>query len=447
MTTPNNRQRIIIMGAAGRDFHNFNQVYRNNPQFEVVAFTATQISGIAGRSYPPSLAGELYPNGIPIVEQSELERLCQTENIDTVVFAYSDVKHTEVMHIASSVLASGADFQLLGTKNTFLKANIPVIAVSAVRTGCGKSQTTRWLSKLLRQKELKVAAIRHPMPYGDLEKQKVQRFATFDDLTAADCTIEEREEYEPHIAAGNIVYAGVDYGLIMEKAQSEADVLLWDGGNNDFPFIKPDLHLVLTDPLRSGDETHYHPGEMVLRLADIVLIPKVDVAKPKDINQVTQTIQRVNPHAKIVQTASPITLDNPGAVCDRRVLVIEDGPTTTHGGMGYGAGYVAAKNAKAAEIIDPRPFAAPDIAKVYEKYPHLSHILPAMGYFPAQLEALADTINRSNADVVVSATPSDLSALITVNKPIIRARYELAEVGTSELTTMINQFLESVKKS
>ncbi|MGK7933067.1 MAG: cyclic 2,3-diphosphoglycerate synthase [Microcystaceae cyanobacterium] len=444
MITPNTRKRIVIMGAAGRDFHNFNQFYRNNPDCEVIAFTATQISGIAGRSYPPSLAGDLYPNGIPIVEQSELESLCQKENIDTVVFAYSDVKHTEVMHIASSVLASGANFQLLGTKSTYLTANIPVIAISAVRTGCGKSQTTRWLSKLLRQRGFKCAAIRHPMPYGDLEKQKVQRFATLEDLTAADCTVEEREEYEPHIAAGNIVYAGVDYGLIMEKAQSEADILLWDGGNNDFPFIKPDLHLVLTDPLRVGDETHYHPGEMVLRLADIALIPKVDVAKPGDIEKTIQTIQKVNPTAKIIQTASPITLDDPSAVCDRRVLVIEDGPTTTHGGMGYGAGYVAAKNAKAAEIIDPRPFAAPDIAKVYQKYPHLSHILPAMGYFPAQLQALADTINRSDADVVVSATPSDLSALIKVNKPIIRARYELAEVGTSDLTAMVNQFLDKV---
>ncbi len=441
MTISNTRKRIIIMGAAGRDFHNFNQVYRNDPQTEVFAFTATQIEGIANRSYPPILAGEYYPDGIPILEESQLETLCQKEKIDQVVFAYSDVTHRDVMHTASKVLAAGADFVLLGAENTMLTAQIPVIAVSAVRTGCGKSQTTRWLSRLLRQKGLKVAAIRHPMPYGELEKQRMQRFATMDDLTKADCTIEEREEYEPHLAAGNIVYAGVDYGMIVEKAEAEADILLWDGGNNDFPFIKPDLHLVLTDPLRPGDETRYHPGEMVLRMADIAIIPKVDVAEKADIETVMHNIQAVNPTAKIIKTASPITLSDPEAVRDRRVLVIEDGPTTTHGGMGYGAGYMAAIGAKAAEIVDPRPFAVPDIAKIYERYPHIGKILPAMGYFPQQLQALADTINQTEADVVVSATPSDIASLIEVNKPIVRANYELAEVEKPDLTEAVNRFL------
>ncbi len=433
--------RIIIMGAAGRDFHNFNQVYRHNEDVEVVAFTAAQISGIANRRYPASLAGSLYPEGIPIVDETELESLCRREQIDSVVFAYSDLTHAEVMHLASRAMVAGADFLLLGPERTMLPAQVPVIAVSAVRTGCGKSQTTRWLSKLLRQKGLKVAVIRHPMPYGDLEKQIVQRFATKADLDVAECTLEEREEYEPHLEVGNIVYAGVDYGLIVNKAEQEADIILWDGGNNDFPFIKPDLHLVIVDPLRPGDETTHHPGEVVLRMADIAIVAKVDSAADADVQRVSDTVKRVNPTAVIVRGASPIQLDNPEAIRDRRVLVVEDGPTTTHGGMPYGAGYVAATRAQAATIVDPRASAVPEIAEVYARYPHIGSILPAMGYFPAQLKALEATINNAEADVVVAATPSDLSSLMKLNKPVVRARYEFAEMGKPSLSEQIEQFL------
>ncbi|MGK7958432.1 MAG: cyclic 2,3-diphosphoglycerate synthase [Crocosphaera sp.] len=434
--------RIIIMGAAGRDFHNFNQVYRQNSNVEVVAFTAAQISGIANRFYPPSLAGPLYPKGIPIVDEKELDTLCQEKAIDQVVFAYSDVTHAQVMHLASRALAAGTDFLLLGPERTMLTAKVPVIAVSAVRTGCGKSQTTRWLSKLLQKKGLKVAVIRHPMPYGDLEKQAVQRFATLDDLTEANCTVEEREEYEPHINVGNIVYAGVDYEKIVQQAQQEADIILWDGGNNDFPFIRPDLHLVLVDPLRPGDETTHHPGEVVLRMADIVIIAKVDAAEDANIQRVKETVQRVNPNALIIKGKSPIILEKPKLVSDRRVLVVEDGPTTTHGGMAYGAGYIAATRAQAKEIVDPRPYAVAEITKIYEKYPHIGSVLPAMGYFSEQLKALETTINQAEVDVVVAATPSNLGELIKVNKPMIRASYEFAEAETPGLTEQIEKFLE-----
>ena len=444
MSQPKKRTKIMIMGAAGRDFHNFNRVYRHNQAVEVVAFTATQIEGIADRRYPPSLAGELYPQGIPIVDQSQLESLCEQENIDQVVFAYSDVTHAQVMHIASRVLASGADFMFLGPKATMLEAKIPVIAVSAVRTGCGKSQTSRWLSKLLRGWGIKVAVIRHPMPYGDLEKQAVQRLATLADLDSANCTVEEREEYEPHLAVGNVVYAGVDYEKIVSQAQKEADILLWDGGNNDFPFIRPDLHIVLVDPLRAGDETTHHPGEAVLRMADIVVIAKVDAAAIADIQKVTETVHQVNPQAKIVRAKSPIQLDNPDAVTNRRVLVVEDGPTTTHGDMAYGAGYIAATRAHASEIIDPRPYAVPEIAAIYQTYPHIGKVLPAMGYFPSQLTALQETLNRAPVDVVVVATPSDLGTLIKINKPIIRARYEFAEAETPGLGDYVREFLEKL---
>ncbi len=433
--------KIIIMGAAGRDFHNFNQVYRHDREVEVVAFTAAQISGIANRRYPASLAGSLYPEGIPIVDETELESLCLREQIDCVVFAYSDLTHAEVMHLASRAMVAGADFLLLGPEKTMLPAKVPVIAVSAVRTGCGKSQTTRWLSKLLRQKGLRVAIIRHPMPYGDLEKQVVQRFANKADLDVAECTLEEREEYEPHLEVGNIVYAGVDYELIIKQAEQEADIILWDGGNNDFPFIQPDLHLVLVDPLRPGDETTHHPGEVVLRMADIALVAKVDSAADADVQKVIDTVKRVNPKAVIVRGASPIQLDNPEAVRERRVLVVEDGPTTTHGGMPYGAGYVAATRARAAAIIAPRAYAVPEIAEVYARYPHIGSVLPAMGYFPAQLKALEATINNAEADVVVAATPSDLSSLMKLNKPVVRARYEFAEMGTPSLSAQIEQFL------
>ncbi len=435
------RNRIVIMGAAGRDFHNFNLVYRDNPQTEVVAFTATQISGIADRLYPPVLAGALYPNGIPIVDESELDTLCKEQRIDQVIFAYSDVPHAQVMHLASRAMATGADFCLLGPNRTMLKAKVPVIAISAVRTGCGKSQTTRWLAKLLRQQGLRVGVIRHPMPYGDLERQIAQRFASRADLAAANCTIEEREEYEPHLAAGTIVYAGVDYAKVVSLAEQESDLILWDGGNNDFPFIHPDLHIVLVDPLRPGHETTHHPGEVVLRMADIIVVAKVDAAATADIQRVTEAARSLNPTAAIVRAASPIRLDNPEAVRGRSVLVVEDGPTTTHGGMPYGAGYVAATRAHALEIVNPRPFAVPAIAEVYTKYPHLHSILPAMGYSAAQLKALQETINNTPADVVVSATPIDLESLMTVNKPIVRAYYEFAEASEPGLAALVEEFL------
>jgi predicted GTPase len=441
MNSKETKPRIVIMGAAGRDFHNFNTVYRDNPQVEVIAFTATQISGIADRRYPPSLAGSLYPEGIPIVAESELEFLCQQKKVDQVVFAYSDVRHQDVMHIASKVLAWGADFSLLGTKHTMLKATTPVIAVSAVRTGCGKSQTTRWLSKLLKEKGLKIAIIRHPMPYGNLEEQAVQRFASWADLDEANCTVEEREEYEPHLMAGNIVYAGVDYQKIVQQAEQEVDIIIWDGGNNDFPFIIPDLHIVMVDPLRLGDETSYHPGETTLRMADVVVVGKVNVAATADVQKVIENVRRVNRKATIIKAKSPITLEPFTTLRNSRVLVIEDGPTTTHGGMAYGAGYVAATDAHAREIVDPRPFAVPEIAAVYQKYPHIGNILPAMGYYPSQLKALEETINRAEVDVVIASTPCNLATLIEVNKPIIRAVYEFAEAQSPGLEEQIEEFL------
>ncbi len=447
MSATLSRTKVIIMGAAGRDFHNFNWIYRDDDRYEVVAFTAAQISGIADRCYPASLAGSLYPDGIPIVAETQLERLCKAHNIDQVVFAYSDVPHNQVMHLASRALAAGANFSLLGPKQTMIPAQVPVIAVSAVRTGCGKSQTTRWLAKLLRKEGLRVTVIRHPMPYGDLKKQIVQRFATRDDLDFAACTIEEREEYEAHLAAGNVVYAGVDYGKIVQQAEQESDLILWDGGNNDFPLIWPDLHIVLVDPLRAGHETTHHPGEAVLRMADVIVIAKVDAASDRAIQQVEVSAQRINPKAAIAKAASPIHLDNlsaidtPSNLAGLDVLVIEDGPTTTHGGMAYGAGYVAATQAQAGHIVDPRAYAAPAIATVYDTYPHIGPVLPAMGYSPTQLEALQQTINRTPADIVITATPIDLTSLIQVNKPVIRARYEFAEVGTPVLTQQVKAFL------
>lgn len=441
---PGDRTRIVIMGAAGRDFHNFNQVYRHDPQVEVVAFTAAQISGISNRRYPASLAGDRYPNGIPIVDESTLESLCREYHVQQVIFAYSDVPHAEVMHVASRVLALGADFVLLGPERTLIQATVPVIAVSAVRTGCGKSQVTRWLSKLLRQKGLRIAVIRHPMPYGDLERQRVQRFASRADLDAADCTVEEREEYEPHLAVGNTVYAGVDYGAIAAQASAEADLILWDGGNNDFPFLRPDLHIVLVDPLRPGHETSHHPGEAVLRMADVVIVAKTDAAATADIQRVIETVQSINPKAALVRGKSPITLEHPEQVTGRRVIVVEDGPTTTHGSMPYGAGYVAATRAQAGAIVDPRTVAAPEIAEVYARYPHIGSVLPAMGYSNAQLEGLRNTLNRADVDVIVSATPIDLAALIDVNKPILRARYDYAERDEPGLTGIVEQFLQRI---
>jgi len=435
------RTRVVIMGAAGRDFHNFNVVYRDDPAFEVVAFTAAQIPGIAGRRYPATLAGPLYPEGIAIVPEAELEALIRAQEIEQIVFAYSDLAHAEVMHRASRALAAGADFTLLGPQRTMIAAGKPVIAVSAVRTGCGKSPVSRWISRELRLRGLRAAVVRHPMPYGDLARQSVQRFDTRADLDRAACTVEEREEYEPHLAAGNIVYAGVDYVSIIRQAGRESDLILWDGGNNDFPFVRPDLHIVLVDPLRPGHETAYHPGETVLRMADIVLVAKADAADPGAVQQVIASARRANPGAAILRGSMPVRLDDAAAVTGLRVLVVEDGPTITHGGMPHGAGYVAALQAGAAAIVDPRASAAPEIAAVYAQYPHIGPVLPAMGYSPAQLEALRRTINSARADVVVAATPIDLAALIELDKPVVRARYEFVDSETPGLAAELDRFL------
>jgi predicted GTPase len=442
MSNRNKTTRVLIMGAAGRDFHNFNMVYRDDPASEVIAFTAAQIPEIAARSYPASLAGPRYPAGIPVIDENQLEAFCRDRHIDQVVFSYSDVSHALVMHKASIALATGADFLLLGPERTMLQASVPVIAISAVRTGCGKSQTTRWLSRLLKRHGLNVAVIRHPMPYGDLERQAVQRFSSHADLDAADCTIEEREEYEPHLAIGNVVYAGVDYAEITRRAEAEADVILWDGGNNDFPFLRPDLHIVLVDPLRPGNERTHHPGEAVLRMADIIVVAKVNSASDADVQLVTDNARCINPDASIVRGASPVHLEDPGAVRGKRVLVVEDGPTITHGGMPYGAGYVAATGAEAAEIVDPRRSAVGEIAEVYRQYPHIGAVLPAVGYHPSQLRALGETINATKADVVVAATTCRLDALIDINKPVICARYEFAEAGEPGLGSLVEAFLK-----
>jgi predicted GTPase len=436
--------RVVIMGAAGRDFHNFNVVYRDDPRAEVVAFTAAQIPEIAGRRYPPALAGPRYPEGIPIVQEAELEGVCRVHRVAAVVFAYSDVPHSHVMHVASRALAAGADFLLLGPDRTMLKAAVPVIAVSAVRTGCGKSQTVRWISGRLRARGLRIAVIRHPMAYGDLEAQAVQRFASRGDLAQSRCTVEEREEYEPHLAAGNVVYAGIDYARIVAAAQAESDVILWDGGNNDFPFLRPDLHIVLVDPLRPGHETTHHPGEAVLRMADVIVVAKTDAAPAADVQRVADAARAANTRAAIVRGASPIRLDDPEAVRGKRVLVVEDGPTTTHGGMPYGAGYVAAIEAGAAAVVHPRAYAAPELAALYAEYPHLGPVLPAMGYSRAQLDALARSINAAPADVVVAGTPIDLAALAPLAKPVVRARYEFAEVETPGLEGELERLLERV---
>lgn len=437
------RKKIVIMGAAGRDFHNFNVVYRSDPGREVVAFTAAQIPDIAGKRYPPSLAGPLYPEGIPIVDEIELADLCRERHIDQVIFAYSDVPHGQVMHQASIALAGGADFTLLGPKHTQLKASVPVIACCAVRTGCGKSQVTQWLSRLLKARGLNVAVIRHPMPYGDLEKQSVQRFSHMTDLDRADCTIEEREEYEPHLSLGNTVFAGIDYAKIVALAEQEADIILWDGGNNDFSFIRPDLLIVLTDPLRPGHETGHHPGEAVLRMADIVLINKANSATDSAIQRVFETVRQILPSIPIIKTFSKVNLDRAERVKGKRVIVVEDGPTITHGGMAYGAGFIAATQAHAAEIVDPREFATERLTGVYRQYPHIGKVLPAVGYHPSQLKALQQTLSTADIDLVISATPCDLSALIAIDKPILRVRYEFVEDDNAELSQHIETFLKN----
>jgi predicted GTPase len=431
------RQRVLIMGAAGRDFHNFNCVFRDEPAYQVVAFTATQIPNIEGRLYPPALAGELYPEGIPIYPEAELERLIQELEVDQVVFSYSDISHEYVMHQASRVIAQGADFRLLGMRHTALQAAVPVISVCATRTGSGKSQTSRKVATLLREMGYKVAAVRHPMPYGDLIAQTVQRFATMEDLDRAKSTIEEREEYEPHLALGVIVYAGVDYHRILAQAQEEAEILLWDGGNNDLPFFKSDFHIVLVDPHRPGHELRYHPGEANLLLADVVIINKVDTAQPEAIQTVRENVSRVNPSAQIIEAASPIFLDEPAAIRGKRVLVVEDGPTLTHGEMAYGAGHVAAKRYGAAEIVDPRPFAVGSIREVFTRYPNTGPVLPAMGYGEKQMRELEETINRTPADLVIIGTPIDLARLLHLNKPTQRVRYELQEIGRPTLAQLV----------
>jgi predicted GTPase len=433
------------MGAAGRDFHNFNCAYRDDPDTEVVAFTAAQIPDIAGRRYPQELAGPRYPRGIPIHEEDDLERLIDAFAVERVVFAYSDLSHAAVMHRAARVLAAGADFVLLGPRRTMLRAAVPVIAVSAVRTGCGKSQTARWLSRRLRRAGLRVAVIRHPMPYGDLARQAVQRFASLADLEAAECTVEEREEYEPHLALGNRVFAGVDYARIAEQAAAGSDVILWDGGNNDFPFLRPDLHIVLTDPLRAGHETSHYPGEAVLRTADVVVIAKADAAGDAAVRTVADSVRALCPGVPLVRGGSPVTLDDPEAVRGRRVLVVEDGPTLTHGGMAYGAGYVAAKQAGAAEIVDPRPAAAPEVAAISRQYPHIGRVLPAVGYSPAQREALRATIQASDAELVVAATPCGIADLLRVGKPVVCARYEYAELDTPGLGGIVDAFVDRIR--
>ena len=432
------RTKVIIMGAAGRDFHNFNVYFRDNANYEVVAFTATQIPNIDGRKYPASLAGKLYPKGIDIHPESALSQLISEQGPEQVVFAYSDIPHVEVMHKASLVNACGADFRLMGANQTSLKAKVPVIAICAVRTGSGKSQTTRAIASALISKGKRVVAIRHPMPYGDLEKQAVQRFAAYDDLDKHACTIEEREEYEPHIDMGMVVYAGVDYEKILRQAEQEADVILWDGGNNDTPFYAPDLHIVVADPHRAGHGKLYHPGETNMRMADVIIINKVDTADPKGVEAVKAVIAELNPKAKVVTAASPVTAEDPGAIKDKRVLVIEDGPTVTHGEMTFGAGMIAAKNAGAKAIIDPRPFAVGSIKATFEKYSHLENVLPAMGYGDRQVEELEMTINASDCDIVVSGTPIDLKRILKkVNKPIIRVRYDLQVKGEPSLDDVL----------
>ncbi|HNS63177.1 MAG TPA: cyclic 2,3-diphosphoglycerate synthase [Anaerolineaceae bacterium] len=429
--------RTLIMGAAGRDFHNFNVFFRDNKDYEVVAFTATQIPNIEGRRYPAELAGSLYPEGIPIYPESELQDLIRKYKVDQVVFAYSDVPHEVVMHKASLVMAVGADFRLMGQHSTQLKSTKPVISVCAVRTGSGKSQTTRRVSLILRDMGYKVAAIRHPMPYGDLVKQKVQRFATYADLEKHECTIEEREEYEPHIDNGVIVYAGVDYEAILRQAEQEVDIVLWDGGNNDFPFYVPDLAIVVADPHRPGHERTYHPGETNIRAADVFVINKVDTADPDAVIAVRDSLHELNPKAVVIEAASPLFVDDPESIRGKRVLVIEDGPTLTHGEMAYGAGWVAARRFGAAEIVDPRPFAVGTIADTYRKYPSTGAILPAMGYGEKQTRDLEKTIDRADVDMVISATPIDLTRVLKVRKPMQRVRYELQEIGQPTLEEIL----------
>jgi predicted GTPase len=431
------RTRILIMGAAGRDFHNFNTVFRDNDAYEVVAFTATQIPNIEGRAYPPELAGSLYPRGIPIFPEEQLVDLILEYDIDQVVFAYSDVSHQYVMHKASMVLAAGPDFRLMGTKRTMVESRRPVVAVCAVRTGAGKSQTTRHVCDALQKMGHKVVAIRHPMPYGDLVAQKVQRFADYSDLDKYECTIEEREEYEPHIDRGVVVYAGVDYGAILREAENEAGIIVWDGGNNDLPFFKPDLHIVVADPHRAGHELSYYPGESNLRAADVVVLNKIDTADLANIATVRENVRNANPTAIMVEAASPIFVENPDAIPGKRVLVVEDGPTLTHGGMAYGAGVVAARRYGASEIVDPRPYAVRTIAQTFAAYPNTGAVLPAMGYGDEQIKDLEETINATPCDLVIIGTPIDLRRVVRIEHPADRVYYELQVIGKPSLEEIL----------
>jgi predicted GTPase len=435
-------RKVIILGAAGRDFHNFNVFFRNNRSYKVVAFTATQIPDIDKRKYPASLAGKLYPKGIPIYPETKLEDLIAKHDIHSVVFSYSDVSYTHVMSTCSRAMAAGADFMLVGPESSMLKADVPVIAVCAVRTGCGKSQTTRKVSRILMEKGKKVVAVRHPMPYGDLKKQVWQRFGTLGDLKKQGCTIEEREEYEPLIGMGVIVYAGVDYFEILRRAEKEADIIVWDGGNNDFPFYRPDLHIVVLDALRSGDELLYYPGEVNLRMADVAIINKIDSAQPEDVEEVRRNIHEVNPEAVVIDAASPVFCPGGAKLRGKRVLVVEDGPTVTHGEMAFGAGVVAARKFSAAELADPRPCAVGSIRSTYERYPGVGDVIPAMGYSGQQVKDLEKTIDRTDCDCVVIATPVDLAKVIRIKKPHVRVTYELAEIGRPDLEEVLGGFLE-----
>lgn len=431
------KRKILIMGAAGRDFHNFNTFFRDNEDYEVVAFTATQIPDIEERVYPAELAGSLYPNGIPIESENNLVELIKANGIDEVVFSYSDVPHEYVMHRGAIVNAAGANFTMMGSRVTMLPSNVPVVAVCAVRTGCGKSQTTRRVAEILKSKGKKGVVIRHPMPYGDLVAQRVQRFQTLDDLEKYNCTIEEMEEYEPHIVRGSVVYAGVDYAAILKEAEKEADIILWDGGNNDLPFFKPNLHIVVVDPLRPGDEVTYYPGETNLRMADVVVINKIVQADIDDVQDVRFNIREANPTATIIEAASPIRVDNTAVIAGKRVLVVEDGPTLTHGHMDYGAGIVAAEKFGAAEIIDPHPYLVGSLKETFEQYPDIGTLLPAMGYGEQQMKDLAATINATDCDSVIIATPIDLLRVIQINKPSTRVLYDLQEIGSPTLEDVL----------
>ena len=431
-------RKVLIAGAAGRDFHNFNVAFRGRDDVRVVAFTATQIPDIEGRVYPAELAGEGYPDGIPIRAEEELADIVRREGIDDVVFAYSDVTHEHVMHIGSIAMAAGADFRLMGPRSTELRASKPVVAICAVRTGSGKSQTTRHVASVLREAGKRVAVLRHPMPYGDLTKQAVQRFERYEDLDAADATIEEREEYEPHLAEGNLVFAGIDYGAILERAEQEADVVVWDGGNNDIPFIHPDLHLVVVDPHRPGHELRYHPGETNLRMADACVVNKIDTAPPEGVEAVLESILKVNPGASVVRAASPFEVEqDTHEIRGKRVLAVEDGPTLTHGEMTYGAAVLAAKVGGASELVDPRPFAVGSIKDTFAKYPHMTQLLPAMGYGRKQMEELRETIERSDADLVLIGTPIDLRRVIELDKPALRVTYRLQEIGEPTIAQLL----------